>query len=55
MQDNARLQRRARSGADYLLFVAYGLLAIGVIGCLAFIANSFEDEDSKPERVNHGR
>jgi hypothetical protein len=37
---------------DYLLFAAYGLLAIGVVGCLAFIANSFEDEDSERERVN---
>jgi hypothetical protein len=35
---------------DYLLFAAYGLLAIGVVGCLAYIANSFEDENSAPRR-----
>jgi hypothetical protein len=36
---------------DYLLFAAYGLLAIGVTACLVFIAKSFEDEDSEPGRV----
>ena len=58
MQDDVLAERGTRSGVhvpDYLLFVAYGLLAIGVIGCLAFIANSFEDDDSGPERGDRKR
>ena len=31
---------------------AYGLLAVGVIACLAFIANCFENEDANLERVD---
>ena len=36
----------------YVLVGAYALLAIGVVGCLAFIASSFEDEDPAPKRVD---
>ena len=37
---------------DYLLYGAYGLLAVGVIACLAFIGNCFENEDANLERVD---
>ena len=39
----------------YVLVGAYALLAIGVVGCLAFIASSFEDEDPAPKRVDRDR
>ena len=50
--------QRGRKGdhvPGYLLLLAYGLLALGVVGCLAFIANSFEDEESNPERLDRER
>jgi hypothetical protein len=37
---------------DYLLYGAYGLLAVAVIACLAFIAKSFEGDDADLERVD---
>jgi hypothetical protein len=40
---------------DYLLFVAYGLFAVAVIACLAFVARNFEDEDPQPRRSNRDR
>ena len=33
---------------EYLLYVAYTLLVVGVAACLAFIARNFEDEDPAP-------
>jgi hypothetical protein len=30
---------------DYVLYLVYGLLTVGVVGCLGYIANSFEGED----------
>jgi len=32
---------------NYLLFATYGLLALGVLVCLVYVAKSFEDEDRK--------
>ena len=40
---------------DYLLFVAYGLFAVGVIACLAFVARNFEDEDPQLRRSKRDR
>jgi hypothetical protein len=37
---------------DYLLYGAYALLAVGVIACLAYIANSFEGDDANLRRVD---
>jgi hypothetical protein len=37
---------------EYLLFAAYGLLAVGVVACLAFFANTFYDDDKDLERVD---
>jgi hypothetical protein len=34
---------------EYLLYVAYGLFAAGVLACLAFVARNFEDEESEPQ------
>ena len=30
---------------EYVLYIAYGLLVVGVAACLAFVARNFEDED----------
>ena len=37
---------------DYLLYIAYGLLTVGVVACLSYIANSFEAEDEASKRVD---
>jgi hypothetical protein len=40
---------------DYLLLFAYGLFAVAVIACLAFVARNFEDEDPQPRRSKRDR
>jgi hypothetical protein len=32
---------------DYMRYLVYGLLTVGIVGCLGYIANSFEGEDVK--------
>jgi hypothetical protein len=50
-----RRGRGHRSGdhvPEYVLFAAYGLLAVGVVACLALFANTFYDDDKDLERVD---
>jgi hypothetical protein len=34
---------------EYMLYVAYGLFAAGVLACLAFVARNFEDEEPESQ------
>jgi hypothetical protein len=53
--DAAQIRWCYKSGdrvPEYLLFAAYGLLAVSVVACLAFFANTFYDDDKDLERVD---